>query len=111
MGPEKWLKTHGHEVSYLIDVQTFIKMVNPLMSVSLSMICDLLFLGAETNLVCCDKKMVETLETNLRMASGIFGRCQSCLKNMQLSICGLTCSPEHSRYMTPTIATHEPGES
>lgn len=64
-------------------------------------------LHAETDLVCCDKNMLQKLDDNLKKASGIFGRCQSCMRNMQLSICALTCSPQQSRFMTPTIATYE----
>lgn len=48
------------------------------------------------------------MDFKLKSAEQIFGRCQTCLRNMQLAICSFTCSPQHSRYLTPTIATHVP---
>lgn len=57
-----------------------------------------------SELLCCDAEMVQTMETNLLMASGIFGRCETCMKNLRKSICDFTCSPKHSRYLTPKIA-------
>lgn len=38
--------------------------------------------------------------SSLRMAEGVFGRCQTCLKNMMKSICSMTCAHDHSRFMS-----------
>ena len=50
--------------------------------------------------VCCSARQVMTMETSIQMAEGIFGRCQSCLKNMLKSICGLACDPQQDRYIS-----------
>lgn len=47
--------------------------------------------------------MIQIMEKNLLMAAGLFGRCETCMKNFRKSICGLNCSPKHSQYMTPYI--------
>lgn len=51
------------------------------------------------------------METNLKMADGVFGRCQTCIQNMQKSICSMTCSSDQSSFMTPTITVHTPRKS
>ena len=30
---------------------------------------------------------------------GVFGRCQTCSKNMELSVCAFTCAPDQSRFL------------
>lgn len=52
--------------------------------------------------VCCSAKQVITMEESIQMAEGIFGRCQTCLKNLLKSICGLACDPDQDRYITVT---------
>lgn len=39
---------------------------------------------------------------NIRDAQGVFGRCQTCIRNMLRSICAFSCSPEQSRFMNVT---------
>lgn len=39
---------------------------------------------------------------NIRDAQGIFGRCQTCMRNMLRNICAFSCSPEQSRFMNVT---------
>lgn len=51
--------------------------------------------------------MVQIMETNLVMASGIFGRCETCMKNLRKSICGFNCMPNASQYITPYLAEIE----
>lgn len=51
--------------------------------------------------------MVEIMETNLVMASGIFGRCETCMKNLRKSICSFNCLPTASQYITPYTAEVE----
>lgn len=53
-----------------------------------------------TDLVCCDDTMIQIMEDSFILASGLFGRCETCMKNFQKSICSFTCSPEHSKFLT-----------
>lgn len=55
------------------------------------------------SLLCCDSDQIIRMEDGFQQADGIFGRCQTCIKNMQKSICSFTCAPDQSRFMTPTI--------
>jgi Niemann-Pick C1 protein len=34
------------------------------------------------------------------MAEGIFGRCQTCMKNLMKGICGIACDPQQNKYLT-----------
>lgn len=36
-------------------------------------------------------------------AEGIFGRCTTCIKNMMISICSMTCAPDHSRFLESKV--------
>lgn len=58
------------------------------------------FYKDETTPVCCTDHQAKTMEKNIQMAEGIFGRCQTCLRNMLKSICGVGCDPEQSDYIT-----------
>lgn len=60
-----------------------------------------------TDLLCCDSEMIEIMETNLVMASSLFGRCETCMKNFQKSICSFNCSPKHNKFLTPHTKTIE----
>lgn len=50
--------------------------------------------------VCCTAQQVIIMEKSIQMAEGIFGRCQTCLKNLLKSICGLACDADQDRYIT-----------
>lgn len=50
--------------------------------------------------VCCAPNQVRTMESSIQMAEGIFGRCQTCLKNMMKGICGVACDPNQDKYLT-----------
>lgn len=52
--------------------------------------------------VCCTANQVRTMENSIQMAEGIFGRCQTCLKNLMKGICGVACDPNQSKYLTIT---------
>lgn len=43
------------------------------------------------------------MEAGFQQADGIFGRCQTCMKNMQKSMCSFTCGADQSRFMKPEI--------
>lgn len=47
--------------------------------------------------------MVEIMDRNFQMVSGIFGRCDACTKNFQKSICAFNCSPKQSQFLTAYI--------
>jgi Niemann-Pick C1 protein len=49
--------------------------------------------------VCCAPDQVRTLENSIQMAEGIFGRCQTCLKNLMKGICGVACDPDQDKYL------------
>lgn len=55
--------------------------------------------------MCCDQQMVEIMETSLAMAEGIFGRCPTCFKNFQKSICSFNCSPKQSEFLKGNLTT------
>lgn len=50
--------------------------------------------------VCCTPSQVRTMESSIQMAEGIFGRCQTCLKNLLKGICGLACDQEQDKYIS-----------
>lgn len=43
--------------------------------------------------------MIEIMDNSINMAAGVFGRCNTCLKNLFKSICALNCSPNQSDFM------------
>lgn len=49
--------------------------------------------------VCCTPKQAEIMEKSFEMAEQLFGRCQTCVKNMLKSICELACSPNQNYYI------------
>lgn len=55
--------------------------------------------------LCCDDEMISIMKTNLQVAYNLFGRCSTCLKNFQKSVCAMNCSPEQSRFLKPYIKT------
>ncbi|XP_055296529.1 NPC intracellular cholesterol transporter 1 homolog 1b [Sitodiplosis mosellana] len=63
-----------------------------------------------SDLLCCDSEMIQIMESNFVTFSGIFGRCETCMKNFQISICSMNCSPKQSQYLTPYIETAQNGD-
>lgn len=47
------------------------------------------------------------MRDSLAQASSIFGRCESCMKNLVKSICGMNCSPKQSKFLLPEIKKNE----
>lgn len=43
--------------------------------------------------------MIETMNVQIKMATGVFGRCETCLKNFYKSICAVACSPKQSVFL------------
>lgn len=52
--------------------------------------------------------MIEIMETNLVTADGIFGRCDTCARNLRKSICEFNCSPKHSKFIEVTQMDVDP---
>lgn len=47
--------------------------------------------------------MIIEMEKNIVMARNLFGRCETCMKNFQKSICAMTCSPDQSIYLRKNV--------
>lgn len=56
-----------------------------------------LFLASEP--LCCDANMIKMMEFGMNMAAGVYGRCDTCQKNLHKSICALNCSPKQSEFL------------
>ncbi|KXJ81281.1 hypothetical protein RP20_CCG020355 [Aedes albopictus] len=50
--------------------------------------------------LCCDLSQLIELDNNFKNGEGVFGRCETCTRNMLYSICSMACSPEQSRFLT-----------
>lgn len=59
---------------------------------------------ADSTPLCCDGKIVQDMATNIKLATGAYGRCDSCILNLQKTICAMSCSPTQSLFMHPTVA-------
>lgn len=55
-----------------------------------------------SQVVCCSPQQVIIMDDNIQMLEGIFGRCQTCIKNLLKSICALACHPDQDRFMKVT---------
>ncbi|KAI8043579.1 hypothetical protein M5D96_004911 [Drosophila gunungcola] len=60
--------------------------------------CGFLLENSE-NKFCCDKKQVELLNKNVKLAGNILDRCPSCMENLVRHICQFTCSPKQTEFM------------
>ncbi|KAK2576131.1 hypothetical protein KPH14_007462 [Odynerus spinipes] len=61
--------------------------------------CPHFFEDTDDPKTCCSTDQIVTMDANMNMAEGIFGRCTSCLRNIFKFICSFTCSPDQSRFM------------
>ncbi|XP_055608436.1 NPC intracellular cholesterol transporter 1 homolog 1b [Uranotaenia lowii] len=50
--------------------------------------------------LCCDHSQLIQLDSGFKNGEGIFGRCETCTRNMLFSICNMACSPDQSRFLT-----------
>ncbi|XP_058815387.1 NPC intracellular cholesterol transporter 1 homolog 1b [Topomyia yanbarensis] len=64
--------------------------------------CGFMFEDENTPL-CCDYGQLLQLDSNFQNGEGVFGRCETCIKNMLFSICSMACSPEQSRFLTAYV--------
>lgn len=52
-----------------------------------------------SDLFCCDAQMIEIMDQQIKMATGVFGRCHTCSRNLYKSVCALNCSPRQSDFL------------
>lgn len=72
--------------------------------------CPHLFIeNQESPITCCDANQILTMDNSMTMAENIFGRCQTCVRNMYRLICDVTCSPEQGRFVKVTNSSEENG--
>ncbi|XP_047362414.1 NPC intracellular cholesterol transporter 1 homolog 1b-like [Vespa velutina] len=64
--------------------------------------CPHLFENTDNPLTCCSAEQIFTINLNMNMAEGIFGRCTTCLKNIFRHICDYSCSMNQSQFMNVT---------
>ncbi|XP_053950504.1 NPC intracellular cholesterol transporter 1 homolog 1b [Anastrepha ludens] len=60
--------------------------------------------------LCCDAAQINTMETSMGQADGIFSRCPTCITNFALSICSMTCGQNQSLFLVPYNATYQDHE-
>ncbi|XP_037826454.1 NPC intracellular cholesterol transporter 1 homolog 1b [Lucilia sericata] len=51
--------------------------------------------------LCCDAAQIVTMDQGISQADGIYSRCPTCVLNMGLAICSMTCAKNHSLFLTP----------
>lgn len=51
--------------------------------------------------------MIKVMASKIALAAGIFGRCDTCLRNLYKQICALNCSPKQSEFLFPTYGEKE----
>ncbi|XP_055384891.1 NPC intracellular cholesterol transporter 1 homolog 1b isoform X2 [Condylostylus longicornis] len=59
--------------------------------------------------LCCDAKQIRSMEKGIQQAEMIFKRCPTCMSNLILGICAMTCSRSHRKFLTVT-SFEETGE-
>lgn len=47
------------------------------------------------------------MAASIRMAAGVYGRCDTCMRNLYKQICALNCSPKQSDFLVPTNGSKE----
>ncbi|XP_043798887.1 NPC intracellular cholesterol transporter 1 isoform X5 [Apis laboriosa] len=51
---------------------------------------------------CCDTNQLQTMDTNIKLASNFLSRCPSCLDNLVKHFCEFTCSTQQSKFINVT---------
>ncbi|XP_052855676.1 LOW QUALITY PROTEIN: NPC intracellular cholesterol transporter 1 homolog 1b [Drosophila gunungcola] len=65
--------------------------------------------GEDELSLCCDAAQIETMESGLSQADGVFSRCPTCTRNMALTVCAMTCAKNHTLFLTGTNAKNPSG--
>uniref|UniRef100_W8BF01 Niemann-Pick C1 protein n=1 Tax=Ceratitis capitata TaxID=7213 RepID=W8BF01_CERCA len=60
--------------------------------------------------LCCDADQIMTMSSGMSQADGVYARCPTCVFNMGLSICGMTCAKNQSLFMVPYSETYDDHE-
>jgi Niemann-Pick C1 protein len=68
----------------------------------LSFIKKIIFLGRNDTYTCCDPDQIKNMANQFGMAKLMLGRCPSCYYNFRSLFCAMTCSTDHSRFLTVT---------
>ncbi|XP_068617935.1 NPC intracellular cholesterol transporter 1 isoform X2 [Battus philenor] len=50
---------------------------------------------------CCNKQQLDHFASKIEMAENLLVRCPACYENFLQHICGMTCAPDHSKYLKP----------
>ncbi|KAH8392947.1 hypothetical protein KR200_001327 [Drosophila serrata] len=64
--------------------------------------------GEEELSLCCDADQIETMDSGLSQADGVFSRCPTCTRNMAQTVCAMTCAKNHTLFLTGHNATYAP---
>ncbi|XP_037931979.1 NPC intracellular cholesterol transporter 1 homolog 1b-like [Teleopsis dalmanni] len=64
------------------------------------MLLPVLLLRCEIEL-CCDAAQIYTMDAGMTQADGIYARCPTCVLNMALSICWMTCGQNQTEFLIP----------
>lgn len=65
--------------------------------------------GEDELSLCCDAAQIETMESGLSQADGVFSRCPTCTRNMALTVCAMTCAKNHTLFLTAYNDTNDAG--
>lgn len=60
-----------------------------------------------SDLYCCSATSIKVMAASIRMAAGVYGRCDTCMRNLYKQICALNCSPKQSDFLVPTNGSKE----
>ena len=69
-------------------------------SFSLCYIIECFFLGPNNTYTCCSPDQISNMANQFGMAKLMLGRCPSCYYNFRSIFCAMTCSPDHSRFIS-----------
>ncbi|XP_050509749.1 NPC intracellular cholesterol transporter 1-like isoform X4 [Diabrotica virgifera virgifera] len=57
---------------------------------------------------CCGPDQLQILEQNMALPQTLLSRCPPCMENFLKTVCHMTCSPEHSRFLNVTEKRFDP---
>jgi Niemann-Pick C1 protein len=62
--------------------------------------CCVLSLGPNNTYTCCSPDQIANMADQFGMAKLMIGRCPSCYYNFRSIFCAMTCSTDHSRFVS-----------
>ncbi|CAH1236520.1 unnamed protein product [Diabrotica balteata] len=57
---------------------------------------------------CCGPDQLQILEMNMALPQTLLSRCPPCMENFLKTVCHMTCSPEHSKFLNVTEKRFDP---